>query len=71
MKGAVVRITADVCYGGIGWCGHLAYIESGSEAFKADTLEAWKQIGPAGELFITGSGAADIVPESVLDFSWW
>ena len=37
---------ADVCYGGIGWCGHLAYIEPGAEAFKADTLEEWKQIGP-------------------------
>ena len=23
------------------------------------------------ELYITESGAADIVPESVLDFSWW
>jgi glucosamine-6-phosphate deaminase len=37
---------ADVCYGGIGWCGHLAYIEPGSEAFRADSLEEWKQIGP-------------------------
>ena len=37
---------ADVCYGGIGWCGHLAYIEPGSEAFKADSLEEWKKIGP-------------------------
>jgi 6-phosphogluconolactonase/glucosamine-6-phosphate isomerase/deaminase len=37
---------ADVCYGGIGWCGHLAYIEPGSEAFRAASLEEWKQIGP-------------------------
>ncbi len=37
---------ADVCYGGIGWCGHLAYIEPGSEAFKAASLDEWKQIGP-------------------------
>jgi glucosamine-6-phosphate deaminase len=148
---------ADVCYGGIGWCGHLAYIEPGAEAFKANSLEEWKQIGPRiveltpitvlqgtlgpewgksgdwswyppfaatigpaevvgaklrsswngfmvgnsqvswqrfilrlaahgpvtplvpasilqtlpSELYITESGAADIVPESVLDFSWW
>ena len=148
---------ADVCYGGIGWCGHLAYIEPGAAAFKADSLEEWKQIGPRiveltpitvlqgtlgpewgksgdwswyppfaatigpaevvgaklrsswngfmvgasqvswqrfiirlaahgpvtpmvpasilqtlpSELYITESGAADIVPESVLDFSWW
>lgn len=148
---------ADVCYGGIGWCGHLAYIEPGSEAFRADSLEEWKKIGPRiveltlitilqgtlgpewgksgdwswyppkaatigpaqivgaklrsswngfmignsqvswqrfiirlaahgpvtplvpasilqtlpSELYITESGAADIVPESVLDFSWY
>lgn len=148
---------ADVCYGGIGWCGHLAYIEPGAEAFKADSLEEWKQIGPRiveltpltvlqdslsprwghsgdwsampswaatigpaevvgaklrsswngfmignsqvswqrfiirlaahgpvtplvpasilqtlpSELYVNESGAADIVPESVLDFSWW
>jgi glucosamine-6-phosphate deaminase len=37
---------ADVCYGGIGWCGHLAFIEPGSEAFKASSLEEWRQIGP-------------------------
>jgi glucosamine-6-phosphate deaminase len=37
---------ADVCYGGIGWCGHLAFIEPGSEAFQASSLEEWKQIGP-------------------------
>jgi glucosamine-6-phosphate deaminase len=148
---------ADVCYGGIGWCGHLAYIEPGAEALKADSLEEWKQIGPRiveltpitilqgtlgpefgksgdwswippkaatigpaevvaaklrsswngfmvgnsqvswqrfilrlaahgpvtplvpasilqtlpSELYITESGAQDIVAESVLDFSWW
>jgi glucosamine-6-phosphate deaminase len=36
---------ADVCYGGIGWCGHIAFWEShlGSE-FEGD-LEAYKQAG--------------------------
>jgi glucosamine-6-phosphate deaminase len=37
---------ADVCYGGIGWSGHLAFIEPGSEAFPAVDLEEWKRIGP-------------------------
>ena len=37
---------ADVCYGGIGWSGHIAYIEPGSEAFAARSLEEWKKIGP-------------------------
>jgi glucosamine-6-phosphate deaminase len=36
---------ADVCYGGIGWCGHIAFWEShlGSE-FEGD-LEAYRQAG--------------------------
>ena len=37
---------ADVCYGGIGWSGHIAYIEPGSAAFAAPSLEEWKKIGP-------------------------
>jgi glucosamine-6-phosphate deaminase len=37
---------ADVCYGGIGWSGHLAFIEPGSEAFPAVDLKAWQGIGP-------------------------
>ena len=37
---------ADVCYGGIGWSGHIAYIEPGSAAFAAPNLEEWKKIGP-------------------------
>jgi 6-phosphogluconolactonase/glucosamine-6-phosphate isomerase/deaminase len=37
---------ADVCYGGIGWSGHIAYIEPGPEAFASQTLEEWKKIGP-------------------------
>ena len=36
---------ADVCYGGIGWCGHIAFWESHlGEAFAGD-LEAYKQAG--------------------------
>lgn len=37
---------ADVCYGGIGWSGHIAYIEPGSEAFAAPNLDEWKKLGP-------------------------
>ncbi|NLE43992.1 MAG: hypothetical protein GX620_04675 [Chloroflexi bacterium] len=37
---------ADVCYGGIGWSGHLAFIEPGSEAYPPIELEEWKQLGP-------------------------
>lgn len=37
---------ADVCYGGIGWSGHLAFIEPGSPEFKAGSLEEWKEMGP-------------------------
>ena len=36
---------ADVCYGGIGWCGHIAFWESHlGEEFVGD-LEAYKQAG--------------------------
>jgi glucosamine-6-phosphate deaminase len=36
---------ADVCYGGIGWCGHIAFWESHlGEEFGGD-LEAYKQAG--------------------------
>ncbi len=35
---------ADACYGGIGWCGHLAFIEPGSEEF-AGGFEEWKEMG--------------------------
>lgn len=37
---------ADVCYGGIGWSGHVAYIEPGSEAFPPMPMEEWVKIGP-------------------------
>jgi len=37
---------ADVCFGGIGWSGHVAYIEPGSEAFAPCPMEEWVKIGP-------------------------
>jgi hypothetical protein len=37
---------ADVIYGGIGWSGHVAYIEPGSEAFAPCPMEEWVKIGP-------------------------
>jgi glucosamine-6-phosphate deaminase len=37
---------ADICYGGIGWCGHIAFWESHlGEEFGGD-LEAFKEAGP-------------------------
>ena len=36
---------ADVCYGGIGWSGHLAFIEPGSKEFEG-TFEEFKNMGP-------------------------
>lgn len=37
---------ADACYGGIGWCGHIAFWESDlGHEFEGD-LEAYKQAGP-------------------------
>ena len=35
----------DVCYGGIGWSGHIAFIEPGSKEFAADTMEEFLQLG--------------------------
>ncbi len=37
---------ADVCYGGIGWSGHLAFIEPGSDAYPPMPFEEWKKLGP-------------------------
>jgi len=37
---------ADVCYGGIGWCGHIAFWESHIGKEFGDDLEAYKQAGP-------------------------
>ncbi|MBM3241280.1 hypothetical protein FJZ31_33780 [Candidatus Poribacteria bacterium] len=36
---------ADVCYGGIGWCGHIAFWEAHLGAEFGDDLEAYKQAG--------------------------
>ncbi len=37
---------ADVCYGGIGWCGHIAFWESDLGIEFGDDLEAYKRAGP-------------------------
>ena len=36
---------ADVCYGGIGWCGHIAFWESHLGYEFGDDLDAYKQAG--------------------------
>jgi glucosamine-6-phosphate deaminase len=35
----------DVCDGGIGWSGHVAFVEPGAPEFAADSLEEWKSLG--------------------------
>ena len=37
---------ADVCYGGIGWCGHIAFWESNLGYEFKGNLEAYKKAGP-------------------------
>ncbi|MFQ5797046.1 MAG: hypothetical protein ACE5JP_18665 [Candidatus Bipolaricaulia bacterium] len=37
---------ADVCYGGIGWCGHIAFWESHLGEEFGDDLDAFKRAGP-------------------------
>ena len=37
---------ADVCYGGIGWCGHIAFWEPHLATEFGDDLEAYKKAGP-------------------------
>ena len=37
---------ADVCYGGIGWCGHIAFWEAHLGDEFGDDLDAYKQAGP-------------------------
>jgi len=37
---------ADVCYGGIGWCGHIAFWEAHLGEEFGDDLAAYKQAGP-------------------------
>jgi len=36
---------ADVCYGGIGWCGHIAFWEAHLGVEFGDDLQAYKQAG--------------------------
>ncbi|MCD6155723.1 MAG: hypothetical protein J7J32_01575 [Candidatus Atribacteria bacterium] len=37
---------ADCCYGGVGWCGHIAFWEAYLGFEFGDDLEAFKQAGP-------------------------
>jgi len=37
---------ADVCYGGIGWCGHIAFWEADLGKEFGNDLKAFKQAGP-------------------------
>ncbi len=37
---------ADVCYGGIGWCGHIAFWETHLGLEFGDDLDAFKKAGP-------------------------
>jgi glucosamine-6-phosphate deaminase len=37
---------ADICYGGIGWCGHIAFWEAHLGFEFGDDLEAYKREGP-------------------------
>lgn len=37
---------ADVCYGGIGWCGHIAFWEAHLGEEFGDDLDSYKQAGP-------------------------
>ena len=37
---------ADVCYGGIGWCGHIAFWEADLGREFGDDMAAFKQAGP-------------------------
>ncbi len=37
---------ADVCYGGIGWCGHIAFWEAHLGAEFGDDLDAFQKAGP-------------------------
>ncbi len=36
----------DLCDGGIGWSGHVAFVEPGAPEFAAASLEEWKALGP-------------------------
>jgi len=36
---------ADVCYGGIGWSGHIAFVDPHTPEFGTDSLEEFKEMG--------------------------
>ena len=36
----------DVCDGGIGWSGHVAFIEPNAPEFTSKNLDEWKSLGP-------------------------
>jgi len=36
----------DLCDGGIGWSGHVAFVEPGAPEFASDSLQEWKELGP-------------------------
>jgi glucosamine-6-phosphate deaminase len=38
--------SADICYSGSGWTGHIAFVEPDAPEFEATSLEAWKEMGP-------------------------
>jgi len=37
---------ADICYGGIGWCGHIAFWEAHLGYEFGDDIESYKKAGP-------------------------
>jgi 6-phosphogluconolactonase/glucosamine-6-phosphate isomerase/deaminase len=37
---------ADICFGALGWTGHVAFIDPGSPEFAADSLEEFLEMGP-------------------------
>jgi 6-phosphogluconolactonase/glucosamine-6-phosphate isomerase/deaminase len=36
----------DLCDGGIGWSGHVAFVEPNAPEFAAETVEEWASLGP-------------------------
>jgi 6-phosphogluconolactonase/glucosamine-6-phosphate isomerase/deaminase len=37
---------ADVCFGALGWAGHIAFIDLGAPEFACDSLEEFLTMGP-------------------------
>ncbi len=55
----------DVCYGGIGWSGHIAFIEPGSKEFAADTMDEFLELGTRAVTLSPFS-----IAQSSLDADW-